>query len=81
MGEPGVTSGEVAQTLAEFWEELLLTAPAGTERFLEAGGNSLLATMLANRIEFTWGIRPSLEELLTFSFGELSDWCGEHRLA
>jgi hypothetical protein len=79
MSDAGAANGEVVSTLTEYWEELVLAAPVSpAERLLDVGGNSLIATMLGNRIELTWGIRPSLEELLTFSFGELSGWCSEH---
>ncbi|MGV9677295.1 phosphopantetheine-binding protein [Nocardia sp. NPDC003482] len=67
---------EIRATLAEFWTELLeVDAVAGADRFLESGGNSLRATMLANRVEFAWGFRPSMEQLLGCTFDELVDLC------
>jgi acyl carrier protein len=43
--------------------------------FLELGGNSLLATMLANRLEEDHGIRPCIEDILVSSISELADLC------
>ena len=72
---------QTATTLAEFWQELLDLDTVGTDdRLLEQGGNSLVATMLANRIEFAWGFRPSLEQLIMSSFGEMVDLCEQGRM-
>ena len=48
--------------------------------FLELGGNSLLATMLANRLEEDLGIRPCIDEVLVSTIGELAELCitGQH---
>jgi hypothetical protein len=43
------------------------------------GGDSLIATMIANRIELAWGFRPCMEEMLTLSFDELSEVCVRRR--
>lgn len=76
-----VVRDETGQILLEFWQELLEVETAKPdERLLELGGNSLIATMLANRIELTWGFRPTLETLLTGTFGELTALCEQHRL-
>jgi acyl carrier protein len=76
VSEAGTTREDTGQTLAGFWQELLyLDSVNPDSRLLELGGNSLVAVMLANRIELTWGIRPSMEELLTLTFQELSAWC------
>ena len=74
------TRPSVATQLAEFWRELLDTdAVDQDDRLLEVGGNSLVATMLANRIELAWGFRPGMEELMTASFRELVSRCEESR--
>ena len=55
--------------LAIYWRELLgVEAVRPDEHFLEAGGNSMMATILANRIEDELGVRPSMEDL----FGTLA---------
>ncbi|WP_197435162.1 acyl carrier protein [Nitratireductor arenosus] len=41
--------------------------------FLEVGGDSLVAPVLANRIEAEFGVRPQLEDIFTRSFGELAE--------
>lgn len=71
------TSGEnVAEQLTEMWEELLdLDEVVAGETLLAAGGNSLVAVMLANRIELAWGCRPTMESLLSDSFQEIVEWC------
>jgi len=69
-----------ARTLGEFWTELLEKPPAHPgQLLLEAGGNSLVAVMLGNRIELTYGARPSMEQLLSLSFTELCVWCDARR--
>ncbi len=52
------------QKLSDYWCELLGVERVGPEaQFFELGGNSLLATMLANRIEEDLGIRPTMTDL------------------
>ncbi len=71
---------ETAKALTEHWEELLdLDRIEPDDRLLELGGNSLIATMLANRIELAWGFRPSMEDLLTQSLDELTKACAAAR--
>lgn len=71
---------ETAKALTEHWEELLdLDRIKPDDRLLELGGNSLIATMLANRIELAWGFRPSMEDLLTQSLDELTTACAAAR--
>ncbi|MEO9614023.1 MAG: acyl carrier protein [Nitratireductor sp.] len=41
--------------------------------FLEVGGDSLVAPILANKIEAEFGVRPQLEDIFTRSFGELAE--------
>jgi Phosphopantetheine attachment site len=73
---------DTVQVLAEFWEELLdLDSAEPGGRLLELGGNSLTATMLANRIELAFGFRPALETLLNDTFGELSELCARMRVS
>jgi len=57
-------SRSVAETIAGYWRELLgteLVSPA--DDFILLGGNSMLATLLANRIEDELGIRPEIVDL------------------
>ena len=55
---------QMQQRLAGYWSELLgLQEIAPGDHFISLGGNSLLATMLANRIEEDLGIRPMMGEL------------------
>lgn len=83
MSEAGTDLREqTAQVLAEYWEELLdLDRVEPGRRLLELGGNSLIATMLANRIELSWGFRPSMEDLLSQSLDELTTACVRARSA
>ncbi|WP_433534570.1 acyl carrier protein [Micromonospora sp. CA-249363] len=70
------STAEVRSMIGGMWQELLDVDDVGPQtRLLEAGGNSLIATMLANRIELTWGFRPSMEMLLTCTFDELCKVC------
>lgn len=71
-------AAETEAPLREFWAELLEREEAEIaedDSLLGLGGNSLIATMVANRIELAWGFRPSMEELLTCTFGELTEIC------
>lgn len=76
-----ITTGtDTAEVLTQFWQELLDVDTVGPgDHLLERGGNSLVATMLANRIELTWGFRPTMTELMTTSFSELSALCDQSR--
>lgn len=76
-----ITTGtDTAQVLTQFWQELLdVDTVEPGDHLLERGGNSLVATMLANRIELTWGFRPTMTELMTTSFSELSALCEKSR--
>jgi len=59
---PSGTSME--QRISGYWRELLGVEDVKREtHFFDVGGNSMLATMLANRIEDELGVRPTLEEL------------------
>ncbi|RKG87458.1 hypothetical protein D7V97_43040 [Corallococcus sp. CA053C] len=50
--------------LAGYWQELLgVDAVRPEDHFLEVGGNSLLATMLANRIEDDLGLQVGMVDL------------------
>ena len=54
----------VVDAIAGYWRELLGTeAVSPTDDFLRLGGNSMLATMLANRIEDELGVRPEIVDL------------------
>lgn len=43
------------------------------DHFLDLGGDSLMAPMLAGRIEAALGFRPELEDIFTRPFGELAE--------
>ncbi|WNG36160.1 hypothetical protein F0U60_22580 [Archangium minus] len=59
-------STEMEQKLAGYWSELLGLPEIGREdHFISLGGNSLLATLLANRIEEDLGVRPMMGELFS----------------
>ncbi len=52
------------QRLAGYWRELLgVESVAPGDHFIELGGNSLMATTLANRIEDELGVRPEMIDL------------------
>jgi len=71
---------DTAGDLAQFWQELLdIDVVEPDDHLLELGGNSLVATMLANRIELAWGFRPTMATLMTSSFMELSALCDQSR--
>ena len=54
------------EKLADYWCELLgVEVVKHDDHFLSLGGNSMLATILANRIEDELGIRPSMEDLFS----------------
>lgn len=42
------------------------------DHFLDLGGDSLAAPVLAGRIEAAFGFRPELEDIFTQPFGELA---------
>lgn len=65
----------VADTIAGFWRELLGTdAVSPSDDFLRLGGNSMLATMLANRIEDELGVRPEIVDLFA-TLGQVTRVC------
>jgi hypothetical protein len=56
----------VADVVARHWKDLLGCDEARSgDEFIALGGNSLLATLLANRIEDELGVRPEIAELFT----------------
>ena len=71
---------DTERVVGEFWAEVLdIDSVEPDDHLLELGGNSLVATMVANRIELAWGFRPSMEELLMCSLRELAASCEERR--
>lgn len=71
---------DTQQVLADFWAEVLDVDSVEPDAYLlELGGNSLVATMVANRVELAWGFRPSMEELLAYSLRELAAACEARR--
>ena len=66
---------QMEQKLAGYWSELLGLQEIGQgDHFISLGGNSLLATMLANRIEDELGIRPTMGELFN-TLTEVASLC------
>ena len=79
-GPSGVATIEPA--IADFWREVLdVPEVSGDDRLLEIGGNSLAATMIANRIELVLGVRPTMTEVMTSSLHELAVACAERAAA
>jgi len=61
---PAAPSRSVAEIIAGYWRELLgLEVASPADDFIMLGGNSMLATQLANRIEDDLGIRPEIVDL------------------
>jgi acyl carrier protein len=74
MTEPH-RSRSVEQIIAGYWRELLgAEAVSSTDDFIQLGGNSMLATMLANRIEDELGVRPEIVDLFA-TLGQLAHVC------
>lgn len=64
MSIESLSRSEIEEQLSAYWCELLgIEAVKRNDHFLEIGGNSMMATILANRIEDEMGVRPSMEEL------------------
>ena len=64
------------ERIAAHWRELLdVSEVKPADGFLDLGGNSLLATMLANRLEEELGVRPSMTDVFAWTLGELAAWC------
>lgn len=65
----------VEATIARHWRELLgIDAVAPTDHFIQLGGDSVRATMLANRLEDELGVRPSVVRLFT-TLAEVARHC------
>ena len=61
--------------IAGYWRELLgVEVVRPTDDFIGLGGNSMLAMMLANRIEDELGIRLEIVELFA-TFGHIVQRC------
>jgi acyl carrier protein len=59
-------SRSIADTIAGYWKELLgVEAVNPGDDFIGLGGDSVRATLLANRIEDDLGVRPEIAELFT----------------
>jgi acyl carrier protein len=56
----------VEQTIATYWKEILhVDSVQPGDDFIGLGGDSIRATLLANRIEDSLGVRPEIAELFT----------------
>ena len=59
-------TGSIADTIAGYWKELLgveLVSPG--DDFIGLGGDSIRATLIANRIEDELGVRPEIAALFS----------------
>jgi hypothetical protein len=75
-GRQATDVGATQTILAEMWVELLeVDAVQPSDHLLELGGNSLIATMIANRIEVAWGFRPTMATMMSASLAELAEAC------
>ena len=62
-------------TIARHWRALLgVDAVAPTDHFIQLGGDSVRATMLANRLEDELGVRPGVVQLFT-TLAEVARHC------
>ncbi|HEX7842756.1 MAG TPA: phosphopantetheine-binding protein, partial [Kofleriaceae bacterium] len=59
-------SRSIEDTIAGYWREILgIEVVQPTDDFIGLGGDSIRATMLANRFEDELGVRPEIAELFT----------------
>ncbi|MFB1483083.1 phosphopantetheine-binding protein [Corallococcus sp. RDP092CA] len=64
MSTPSAGPSPMEARLAGYWQELLgVDSVRPEDHFLEVGGNSLLATLLANRIEDDLGLQVGMVDL------------------
>jgi len=64
--------------IASYWEELLdLETVSRHDEFVECGGNSLIATMLAHRLQKALSYRPTLTEIFRSTVESLARRCDE----
>lgn len=69
-------SGSIPDALREYARELLDIKDLPEDAmFLELGGNSLSAVMLANRLEEDFGIQICTEDILVSTLPELDEIC------
>ncbi|WP_434300798.1 phosphopantetheine-binding protein [Corallococcus exiguus] len=62
--EEATSPTDTEAKLASWWKELLgVEVVRPEDHFLEIGGNSLMATVLSNRIESELGVEVSMAEL------------------
>jgi acyl carrier protein len=65
----------IEETIKGYWRELLgVEAVKPTDHFIGLGGNSMLATLLANRIEDDLGVRLEIVELFA-TFAQVAERC------
>ena len=56
----------IEQTLAEIWSEILIIRSVGIhDKFLELGGNSIMATQIITRVLNKFQVKLSMQSLLT----------------
>jgi acyl carrier protein len=68
-------SRPVHDAIAGYWRELLgVEVVQPTDHFIQLGGDSMRAAMLANRIEDELGVRPGIVELFA-TLAEVTRHC------
>ncbi|WP_284332733.1 non-ribosomal peptide synthetase, partial [Dyella flagellata] len=72
--------GEIEQTMAEIWQELLDTQSVGRhDNFFALGGHSLLVVRLITRLQSEFGVRLSMDTL--FNHADLASFSKEVLIA
>ena len=67
------------ESLRVYWQELLEIDHVPDDAFfIELGGNSLLATVIASRLEEEHRVQASLEDIFLHSLEELAAVCARH---
>ncbi|MBN1204912.1 MAG: hypothetical protein JXB05_08305 [Myxococcaceae bacterium] len=77
MSSETLPSTPMQQRLSRHWRELLgIEVIKQGDHFLELGGNSMLATLLANRLEDELGIHPTIADVFN-TLEQLAVLCEE----
>ena len=64
--------------IGDIWKELLdIKAVSVSDKFLNLGGDSILAIRLMNKLEERIGLRITFSELMLLNLGELARYCEE----
>jgi acyl carrier protein len=72
MNATNTATSDVKALFASVWAELLGAGEfSADDNFIELGGNSLLATILATRLQEELGIAIDIQDIFQLSFGQL----------